>query len=439
MKKTFCFIILLLTTSLFSQQQKWTLQQCLDYAHEHNLQLKQSRLNIKQAEIELQNSKMAYLPNLNFSSSGSWNQNLYTDAGAQNNIFNSNASVSSGMSLFEGYKNKYNYKKSALEMKSATHEYANFEGDMDIQVVMAYLNILLNKENLASLQAQLENSIRQKEKTQAMIDAGVLPKGDIADAEAQITNDNLQVIQAENTYKLARLNLAQLLEIEDFNTFDISDEIGELQIDESLLHKDPQTLFLLGLQNDDKIKIGEFQKEISGYQIKLAKSASYPQLSANAGLSTGYSDFQPMDLTGSYLPATDFGQQIKDNLQLNYGLNISIPIFNGVRIKNQIKSAQLKAEQYDISFENDKKQLRNEVYQMHQDLEAAFQSMQAAEANLNAQRKSYDYALEKFKVGMLNIFDLNTIKTKYVKAESQYINAKYQYYLKAKILEFTVN
>jgi len=443
MKKYLYILFILFTTTAFAQQKKWTLQACLDYAHQHNLQLQQNRLEIEQAKINKAGAKASYLPTLNANSSASWNsgltQNFTTGILENQTTFGGNGSINSNLNVFNGLKNRYTYKKSLLEILSAEYAYADLQSSIDAQIAASYVQILLNKENYEAAKLQLENSIRQKERTREMINAGVLPSGDITDVEAQITNDHLQVIQAENAYKIAKLNLAQLLELNDFSNFDIDETLTGLQIDEKLLQENPEHLYKISLEKDDQILQIQTQEKIADYQIKLAQSGRMPSLNAFANINTRYSDRDNIGFGGIPTPADPFWDQVKDNQGISYGLNLRIPIFNGFAVRNNIKSAKLAAERIKINRQNTEKKLKNDIYQMHQDVQAAFQSMQAAEANLKAQRKAYDYAMEKFKVGMLNIFDLNTIKTKYVKAEAQYINAKYQYYLKAKILEFKVN
>jgi len=442
MKKHFTLILFFLISLTNAQEKKWGLQECLDYAHQHNLQLKQSLLEVDQAKINKTGAVASFFPNLNSSASASWNSGLtknFTTGILENQTnFGGSGSISSNIDIFRGFQKHYNYKKSLLEIISAQYQFADMQKNIDIQIASAYLQILLAKENFENAKQQLENSIKQKEKTQEMIRAGALPKGDLMDSEAQITNDNLKLIQAENTYELAKLSLVQLLEIDEFENIDINENIENLEIDEKLLHENPSSLLEKALIGNDKIKKSEAQKQISDYQIKLAKSHYLPSLSGFANINTRYSDQKKMGMGGIVTPADPLWTQVKDNRGLSYGLSLNIPIFNNLSARSQVESAKLGMIRNEIALETTKKQLKNDVYKMQKDLLAAFQSMKAAEANLKAQQKAYDYAMEKFNVGMLNIFDLNTIKTKYASAENQYINAKYQYYMKSKILEFTV-
>ena len=441
--KTIYIILLFLITTAATAQTKWTLQQSLDYAHKHNLQLKQSQLDIEQAKINKTGALGGFLPNLNANASASWNsgltQNFTTGILENQTNFGGSGSVSSNLNLFNGFKNHYNYKKSLLDILSAQYQYADLQNNIDLQIASAYIQILLNKENFESAKAQLENSIKQKERTQEMIKAGALPKGDLADAEAQITNDHLQVIQAENAYELSKMNLAQLLELTDFQQFDIQEDLTGLNIDNQLLQADTEQLLEQARQNNKKLKQSQTQEAIAKYQIKLAQAAYMPTLGAFANINTRYSDRDNIGFGGHTTPADPFWNQVKDNQGITYGLSMRIPVFNGFNIRNQVKRARLSEQKIEIATANTDKKLRNDIYKMQKDLRAAFQSMKAAEANLKAQRKAYDYANEKFKVGLMNIFDLNNIKTKYMRAETQFINAKYQYFLKSKVLQFTIN
>jgi outer membrane protein len=442
MKKIIIAFILLTSISGMAQEKKWTLQACIDYAHRHNLQLKQSQLDIKQAQNNKQTALGNFLPDLNANTSASWNsgltQNVTTGILENQTTFGGSGSINTGMALFNGFRNRYQYKKSLLDILSAQYRYADMQNNIDIQIAGAYMQILLNKENYESAKIQLENSLRQKERSLEMIHSGVLPSGDLADAEAQVTNDNLQVVQAENAYELSKLNLAQLLELNDFKNFEIDENTEGLQLNETFLQDNPGHLYELAQQNNHRLKQSETQEKIAGYQVKLAQSAQYPSLRAFANVNTRYSDREKFAFGGMATPADPFWNQIKDNYGISYGINLQIPVFNGFNVRNQIRNARISMEKMKINTETSRKNLKNDIYKMHQDMLSAYQSMKAAEANLKAQRKAYDYAMEKFKVGMMNIFDLNSIKTKYMRAESRYINAKYQYYMKAKVLEYTI-
>jgi outer membrane protein len=398
------FFILFLSLSLLSfGQQKWTLKQSLKYAHEHNLQLKQQQLSIEQAKINKTAAIASFAPSLNANASASWNngltQNFTTGILENQTTFGGSGSVNSNLNLFNGFKNHYTYKKSLLDILSAQYQYADLLNNIDMQIASAYIQILLNKENLESAKVQLENSIQQKERTLEMVKIGILPEGDLADVEAQITNDHFQVIQAENNYELSKINLAQLLELNDFTNFDIDEQIEGLNIDAKLMTASPEDLFEQALQTNNKLKQSQTQEAIAQYQIKLAQSAYLPSLSAFANINTRYSDRDNIGFGGMSTPADPFWNQVKDNKGISYGLNLRIPVLNGLNVRNQVKRAKLSKESVSIATYNAKKQLRSDIYKMQKDLIAAFQSMKAAEANLKAQRKAYDYGMEKFKVG----------------------------------------
>jgi len=444
MKNTFLLIIFLsLLGNINAQIKPWTLKDCLTYAEKNNIQIKQANLLIDQAKVNKNTSTMAYLPTIRSSASVSWNngltQNFTTGVLENQTNFGGNGSIGSNVNLFSGFQNRYNYKKSLLEIISAQYQYKDVIKNIQTQIASAYVQILLAKENLSNTKYQLENSIKQKERIKELIDAGVSPKGDLTDAEAQITNDNLQVIQAENAYQLAKLSLAQLLELKNPNDFEIKENESDLQIDESLLLAKPENLVSKAEKVNYKLKNAEIKKQISTYQTKLAKASLLPSLSGFVNVNSRYSDRKNIGFGGITTPADPLWEQVKNNRGLTYGFSLNIPILNGFRMRNNVKLSKINEQRTVFEYENNRKQLRNDIYKMQLDVKSAFQSLKAAEANLKAQQKAYDYATEKFKVGVMNIFDLNNVKVKYQRAENQYINAKYQYYLKSKLLEFNVS
>ncbi len=442
MKKNFYIYFLLFSLASFAQTPKWTLQDCLDYAEKNNISLKQTHLQIDQAQVNKMGSKMAYLPNLNANSSVSWNsgltQNFTTGILENQTTFGGSGSLSSNINIFRGFQNHYNYKKTLLEELSAQYQYKDAVKNIQTQIASAYVQILLAKENFENSKQQYENSLQQKEKVKELIKAGVAPKGDLIDAEAQVKNDQLKVIQALNSYRLAKLNLAQLLEFPDPENFKIDETEEKIDLDESLLILPSSELFNLAKQHNYKIKTAETTEKIARYQTKLAQSRLFPSLSGFFNYNTRYSDRQNIGFGGVLTPADPLWTQLKNNKGKTYGLSLNIPIFNGLSARNQVKISKINELRNEYQVLNSHKQLQNDIYKMHMDLKAAYQSLRAAEANLEAQQKAYAYAKEKFKVGVINIFDLNTVKLKYENAQYQYINAKYQYFLKSKILEYNI-
>jgi len=440
----YSFLVFILFPFLIQAQNKtWTLQECLQYAEKHNLQLKQSALEIEQGKINKSTAKMAYLPTINSNLSTSWNsgltQNFTTGILENQTTFGGSGSVRSNLNLFNGFKNRYTYKKSLLEILSAQYQYQDAVKNIQTQIASAFVQILLAKENLSNARQQLENSIQQKKRIEELIKAGASPKGDLIDAEAQITNDMMQTVKAENDYKLAKVNLAQLLELKDFDNFEIVEDSNELKIDDKLLYEKPENLFSLAQNANYKLKNAETGRDLAKIQTKLAKSRLYPSLAGFFTISTRYSDRDQLGFGGVVTPADPLWTQVKDNRGITYGLNLNIPILNGWTARSQVKSAKLNEERNRINLDINRKQLRNDIYKMQADLKSAYQSLKAAEANLKAQQKAYDYAMEKFKVGVMSIFDLNNVKLKYQQAQYQYVNAKYQYFLKSKVLEFNVS
>ncbi len=442
MKNIFSFLSLLLLLSLQAQQKQWNLEECLKYAEKNNIGLKQTHLQIDQAKVNVQGSKMAYLPNLNANSSVSWNsgltQNFTTGILENQTTFGGSGSLSSNINLFKGFQNHYNYKKTLLEQLSAQYQYKDAVKNIQTQIASAYVEILLAKENLENSKQQYENSLQQKEKVNELIKAGVAPKGDLIDAEAQAKNDQLKVIQALNSYQLAKLNLAQLLELPDPENFEIDESEEKLDLDQSLLILPSSELYNLAKQHNYKIKTAETAEKIARYQTKLAKSHLYPNLNGFFNYNTRYSDSENIGFGGILTPADPLWTQLKNNKGETYGISLNIPIFNGLSARNQVKLSKLNELNNKYQVINNYKQLQNDIYKMHTDLKAAYQNLKASETNLEAQQKAYDYAKEKFKVGVINIFDLNTVKLKYETAQYQYINAKYQYFLKSKILEYNI-
>ncbi len=440
--KNIFFLFLFIFFAPLQAQKPLSLLDCIRYAEKNNIRLKQAHLQIDQAKINILGSKMAYLPTINANGSVSWNsgltQNFTTGILEDQTTFGGSGSVSSNLNIFRGFKNHYTYKKTLLEELAAQYQYKDAVKNIQTQIVSSYVQILLAKENLEITKQQYENSLKQKEKIIELIKAGVAPKGDLIDAEAQVKNDQLKVIQALNSYNLAKLTLAQLLELPDPEKFEIAEKEEDLEVDQSLLIMPPNELVNLAKNHNYKIKTAQTGVKIARYQTKLAQSRLYPSLSGFFNFNTRYSDREKIGFGGIITPADPLWTQLKNNKGKTYGLSLNIPIFNGLSARNQVSLAKINQKRKEYDFANSQKQLQNDIYKMHMDLKAAYQSLKAAKASLEAQQKAYEYALEKFKVGVINIFDLNNVKLKYETAQYQYIHAKYQYYLKSKVLEYNI-
>lgn len=437
--RLFALIILLFGGVLIVKGQTsnviWSLEDCINYALENNLQVKKQSLYNEINEETLKQSKFERLPNLNASAGRSYNFgdkfDIYTSTYEQGTTVSDNYSLSSNVTLFNGFQISNNIKKNELELLASRYDLDYLMDNISLEIATAYLNILYNLETLDISLEQLEVSQEQVNRTKKLVDAGTLAKGSLLDIEAQAASDELEVVNAENNLELAYLTLAQLLDLDSYENLKI--EIPDIQLaeDTELIFK-VNDVFDYAVMNRPDIKSAEYRLESANKSIDLAKGGRYPSLTLGGYLTTRYSD-QTFDSLGIVVP---YGNQLDDNLYKNVGLSLSIPIFNALRTKTNISQAKLNAETYQYDLELAKNNLRKTIQQAYTDAKAALKTYFVTEKTVESLAEAFKYTEQKFNVGLVNSVDYKTAKTNLANAEAQLLLAKYDFVFKETILRF---
>ncbi|MDR1895490.1 MAG: TolC family protein [Prevotellaceae bacterium] len=423
-------ILFLGFSTLEAQPVQWKLEDCILYAIEHNISIKQIELQTKNAEIEVNTSQMSRLPNLNAGLGQNWNfGRTQTQSGLYENQSQSNTSlsISSSMPLFTGFRIPNEIEKSKLELQAATQNLEKAKEDLSLNIASLFLQVLFNKEILKINRDQLELSQSQTARIEALVDAEKAPVSQMYDIEAQIANDRVSVIQAENNLKLSLLDLAQSLELENSVDFDVA--APEFDIDANILL--PHAVFDNAVEQKPVIKELQFRVESAERTLKIAKSGYLPSLSLSMGYSTNY-----FYLNNRNYVNRSFADQFKNNAGEYIGLNLNIPIFNRFTVRNQVRSAQINIENQQLSLENAKKTLYKEIQTAYMNAVAAQEKYRAAGQAVKSTQESFKYAREKYEAGKSSIFEFNEIKTRFVKSQSEEVQAKYDYIFRTKILDF---
>ena len=237
MKTRLSLLILILFASLsFAQEttsKKWTLQECVDYALENNIQVKQNELSIDLAEVNKKDAIGNFIPSLNLSGNHAWNSGLTTDVttGVLRNQTTQTTfgGIDSRITLFNGLQNINQLRRAEMEILANRYQVDKIKDDIALFVINAYLDVLFNKEARNVALPQLEVSREQLNRTNKLVEAGTLPKGDLYDIQATIANDEQNLVTTENNVKISLISLAQLLQLRTYDDFDIADnEISTL-------------------------------------------------------------------------------------------------------------------------------------------------------------------------------------------------------------------
>ncbi|SIQ24424.1 TolC family protein [Maribacter ulvicola] len=419
-----------------AQQKKWTLEECVYYAVENNLTVEQFELDLENAKIDKSDAVGALLPNLSSSISASANTGLALDPTTNNlvsaTIFSASGSMSSSITLFDGLRNYNRIERAKLSAIANQYRLDDIKDDIKLNVANAYLQVLSNKESLKVFKAQLAVTEQDLKKTKELVESGVVARGDLLELEATAAGQEQQIINSQNLILISKLNLAQLLSITDYENFEIAEE--EFDIPPSnILDNSAKIIFDTALTFRNDIKFALSGVELAQKDLEISKGAKYPTVGAFINYNTRYSDQNNDPFTGEPIP---FKDQLYINDGISYGAQMSIPIFNGWSVRNNIKRSQISVDRARIEFEKTKLQLETDVNQAYVDVTSFYKAYEAAQKTLEARSLAYQYSKEKFDVGLMNSFDFSQAQSRVDNAEAEVIRTKYNYIFRLKILEF---
>tara|TARA_R110002050_G_scaffold179118_3_gene312451 strand:- start:102119 stop:103468 length:1350 start_codon:yes stop_codon:yes gene_type:complete len=440
MKFKIIITVLLLSVGLVSgQAKKWTLQECVTYAVANNLTIAQYELDFENVQIDESDALGDFLPNLNASSSASGNTGLSfdptTNQAVTTTIFTASGGLSSSVTLFDGLRNIHRFNRAKLNTIASQYRLDNLKDDIRLNVANAYLQVLSNKESLRVFRAQYDVTQQDLKRTKELVDAGVVPRGDLLEVEATAANQEQQIVNSENSILISRINLAQLLQITDYEDFDIADETFEIPPSEVLTYS-PKTIFDKALTFRNDIKFSELNVDLAEKDLKISKGALLPTLGAFFNYNTRYSSQQQFNSDSGQFFRDSFKDQLWLNDGISYGAQLNIPIFNGFSVKNNIKRSKINIDKAKNQLAQDKLALETTINQAYVDVKSFSKAYEAAEKTLEARRLAFEYSKERFDVGLMNSFDYSQAQSRVDDAEAQLIRTKYDYIFRLKVLEF---
>lgn len=446
MNKTFflsCIMILLYGLGAKSQTKKWTIQECVNYALEHNISIQQSVLDNDLASIDKNSALGSFLPSINADASHSWNiglnQNITTGLLENQTTQFTAAGLNAGIDLYKGLQNQNKLRRANLRILAGQYNLDKMKDDISLYVANAFLQVLFDKENIKVLKEQLVISEKQFNRTEELVKAGSIARGDLLDIKATVASNNQKVVSAENALIISKLNLVQLLQLDDFENFDIADvEYDVSQSDTMLLT--PEAIFDKAKKERVEIKIAQSNLQIAQKDIQIARGAYQPSLQGfyrfNSRIS--YADVPFFDSSGNFVGfrnPSPFFNQFSDNKGHNFGLQLSIPILNGFSIKNNVERSKVNLEKSKIALNQSELDLERNVYKAFTDAKGALKAYESANLALEARREAFNYATEKLAVGIMNAFDFNQAQTLFSNSQSEVLRTKYDYIFKVKVLE----
>ncbi len=415
-------------------QESWSLEQCVEYAIENNLEIKQSELDLEVSKANVTQSKGQFLPSINGSAGYTINYGQtidpFTNRFARDRVENSNFGVRGDLDLFSGLRNINTYKQSEYDYKASEAALENTKYEMVLSLSQAYLQVLFNIENLRVANAQADITQDQVDRTAKLVAAGTAPRANLLDVEAQLAQEQLNIVDVENRLTISRLQLLQLLQLPGDTEFNIV-EPDSINAEEIVLPPNIDATIQEAFNNYPSLKQAEYRLQSAHSSWAISKSGYSPSLTLSGSVGTGYSEGRT-DLTGESL---SFSDQLDLNLNRSLSLTLAVPIFNRLNTVTSVSRAKIRYEQANTAILQEQQRIRQTIEQAYADAKAAGKRYQATEKSLKSLELSFQYSQKRFDVGTINAVDFNTSKTNLTRAQSDLVRAKYEYLFRYIILK----
>jgi outer membrane protein len=416
---------------LIAQDSLWTLQKCISYARENNLDIQKAGLNNQQSQIYLEQAKSSRLPSVRASVNQNfgWNKSYDDNTGqyrSYSQSSNTSLNLNSSASLFNGMKISNQIKQSEIDLKSSLYQLESVKESIELDILNAYLQVLYSKESLVNARKQIESTREQLLLATEHLKLGLIAQSDYLQIKSELASENLTFTNAESSLILARINLMQIMELPVNDSFDIIHPQLENQINTKIKPL-AEEVYNYAVMSKPTVKQAELNTKSADLNKVIAKAGYFPTLSLNAGLGTTFSGAESN---------IDFTSQINNRLSPSIGFSLSIPVFQKKQVTSDIKLARISYNEAELNEINVKNSLRKEIEQAVANVIIAQKQYDASIEELSLSEESMKIAEEKFKLGLLNAVDFLFEKTNFILAESQLLQSKYNLLFSYKVLDY---
>jgi len=434
MRKLLTLTVLLVPMALQAQDlsRPWTLQECLDWALEHNLTVKQGENTVAQQEIRLNTAKNAYFPTVSGSGGESVNfgrgltsDNTYTTGATTTNT---SFSIGAGMNLFDGMARPNNIKLSQLNLDAAVADLERARDDIRVAVAKAYVQVVYDYDILAVAREQVELDKQQVARLEAMVENGKASQAELSAQKATLAQSGYTLVQAENGLRNALLDLSQLLDFPSADGFEVVKP--EISVGDHLIAR-PEDIYAEAVERRPAVKAEKLRLDGTDLSIKIAKAGWSPTLSLSGGMGTSY-----YTSSNSLYPQDGFWKQLSHNFSPYVGLSLSVPIFDRFSTRNNVRSAVLSRELQQITLDRTRQSLYKEIQQAHANALAAEAKYRSATEATAAAEDAFALATAKYENGKSSITEYNEARTRLAKARSDKAQAACEYLFQSRLLDF---
>ena len=468
-KKIFVFglaLVIIAVSSTGNAQTKLTLRQCIETGLANNMDVLRSQLQMQTDKINMNQSKLNLLPDLTGQAQQTWSQGRsidpYSNSPVTQGVSSSNYSISSGIVLFNGFSRMNAIKQNTLTYEASKMDWQQIKDNLAINIILAYLQVLNNAELLNQARNQADLSAKQMQRLDVLNKEGAIKPSDLSDLRGQYAGDQLSIINQQNAVEITKISLCQLLNI----PYSKDIELEPIVIPDSFADKypdGPDQVYQNALKNLAIIKAVDLRQQSAAKAVKVEKGRLFPVLSFGAGASTAYSSvaYQSQYLNTTYVPTSDsalvnavkypvyrfqdnfgkagkigFRDQLNNNVQTYYGFNLSIPFFNSFQQRNRVKQAKINLKLSEYTAQTARTQLNQSVNQAYINMASASERFTAITDQVNAFSESFHAAEIRFNEGVFNSIEYLTVKNSIDRANINLINAKYDYVLRMKVLDY---
>jgi len=424
-------LLMLAGLSVNAQSKVWTLEDCIKYALDKNIQIKKTGLTNDQNQLYANQAKFNRLPSVNASVSENLNWYKGFDAttgqyGSNNGSNSTNYGLNASVSLYNGEKLKTRIKQAELNLESGKYYSESVKESVGLNIVNAYLQLLYANENVKNAKKQIESTTEQLGLAKERMDIGLISLSDYLQIKSELSTEKSTMVTAQSTYAIDNVTLEQLMELPVDPNFAVSSpNLDSILI--ATVQPNSQDVYNLALGIKPEIKNAELTKESTALNVQIAKADYLPVISMNGGLSSGFS---------SLTTNSNYTTQLNDKINPSLGLSLSIPIFQKKQIKTNVGIASINVDNAELDVVNTKNQLRKEIEQACVDVVSAQEQYNASLEQKQSTQESYDVTNEKFNVGLLNSVDFLVQKTNLITSESKLLQSKYNLIFTLKVLDY---
>lgn len=407
---------LLISAALPAKAETWSLDSCINYAIDHNLDVRSALIERYKGDLNVTEAKDRFLPTLSASAAQSWSfgrgltsENTYANRNTSSTGFN----VSFSLPIFQGLSALRQLRQAQANIHTLDLRVENAKDDVTLGVIAYYLQVLYSREIVSVRKEELRLAQTQLERQQILFEGDKVPEVDVLQAKSQVASSQVAVVNAENDYSLALVDLTRALELKGTEDFDVEpiDLNGELP---RLASADE--VYKNALNNNSGILAARSSVGLADHAISIAKTGYIPKLSFNAGLGSNY-------YTMSGMPSNSFGRQMRDNFSKSLGFSLNVPIFDAFNTRNQIRQARAQKLSAELELERQESNLLKTIRQAHSQAEGAEAQYRAGETAVTSAKAALDAMTEKFTYGRANATEWEQARSNYITTLSQQVQA----------------